>query len=88
VADRHGEATAVSAPPLALGVATGSAVWVVLAVVIVGWLIFTEVAARLGRPRVPVLVAATRWVVSSWSGRVLALAAWAAVGWHVFCQRP
>ena len=78
----------MSRSPLSLAVATGSVVWVVLAVAIVGWLIFTEVAARTGRPRMPRLMDATRWVVSSWPGRVLALAGWTAVGWHVFCQRP
>lgn len=78
----------MSGTPLSLAVATGSVVWTVVAVAIVGWLIFTEVAARTGRPRVPRLVDATRWVVSSWPGRILALAGWAVVGWHVFCQRP
>jgi hypothetical protein len=71
-----------------LAVATGSVVWLVVVVLIVGWLILTEVAARTGRPKVPRLVDATRWVVSSWPGRILALAAWTVVGWHVFCQRP
>jgi hypothetical protein len=78
----------VSGPPVTLAVATGSVVWSVVAVVLVVWLIFTEVAARTGRPRVPRLTEACRWVVSSWPGRVLALAGWTAVGWHVFLQRP
>ena len=71
-----------------LAVATGTAAWTLLLVLLLAWLVFTEVAARTGRPRVPRLVDATRWVVSSWPGRVLALAGWTAVGWHVFCQRP
>jgi hypothetical protein len=78
----------VNGVPFSLAVATGSVVWLVVAIAIVVWLIFTEVAARTGRPRVPRLSDATRWVVSTWPGRVLALAGWTVAGWHVFCQRP
>lgn len=63
----------------------GDAVWAGLGAAAVAWLVVTTGA---GPRRLPGLVDVARWVVRSWAGRSLALAGWAAAGWHLFCQRP
>lgn len=61
----------------------GLVVWAVLAAAAVAWVVLSAWCPRLPGP-----VAVARWVVASWLGRILALAGWAAAGWHLFCQRP
>lgn len=73
---------------MTVAVVTGLGVWLVLAVAFVVWLVVTTLGAVHRDRRVPHAGDVGRWVVSSWAGRGIALAAWAAVGWHVFCQRP
>lgn len=65
------------------GPALGAVVWAVIAGGFAAWLVLTVLWRRL-----PHAGDVLRWLVSSWLGRALALAAWAGVGWHVFCQRP
>jgi hypothetical protein len=66
-------------------VSVGAAVWAVLGGVVVVWLLVTAAA---GPQRLPGLVDVVRFFLRSWLGRLLALAAWAGAGWHLFCQRP
>lgn len=61
----------------------GDAVWAVIAGTWVIWTAVTAVVAGL-----PDLVDVVGAFLGSWAGRVLALAAWAGAGWHLFCQRP
>jgi len=63
----------------------GAVVWTILAGVVAAWLLTTVSA---GPRRLPGIVDVVRWFLRSWLGRVLALAAWAGAGWHLFCQRP
>jgi hypothetical protein len=62
----------------------GAAVWLAVAVSGTVWLVALVLSrgALVGPRRV------VRWLVGSWLPRVAVLAAWAAAGWHVFCQRP
>jgi hypothetical protein len=68
-----------------VGLVLGGAVWVALALLGSAWLVVTIVA---GPGRLPGPVDVVRWFLTCWLGRVLALAAWAGAGWHLFCQRP
>lgn len=61
----------------------GATVWAGIAGIGALWLAVTALSARL--PHAGDLV---RWFLGSWLGRLVAIAAWAAAGWHVFCQRP
>jgi hypothetical protein len=65
------------------GVLTGDAVWAALAGAWVVWLVVTATVRGLPTP-----ADGGRWLVASWAGRLLGLALWAEVGWHLFCQRP
>ena len=66
-------------------VVTGDVVWAVVAGALVTWVVVTEVA---GPRRLPTAAGVARWFLQCWVGRFLLLAAWAEIGWHVFCQRP
>lgn len=61
----------------------GLAVWTATGAVWVGWLVVTGLARPL-----PGIERVVRGVLQSWLGRLLALAAWAEAGWHLFGQRP
>lgn len=61
----------------------GDVVWAVLAGCWVCWMVLSSLWSR-----VPGINAFGRSLLGSWLGRYVALAAWAAVGWHLFCQRP
>ncbi|HVC14426.1 MAG TPA: hypothetical protein VND62_06160 [Acidimicrobiales bacterium] len=61
----------------------GAAVWAGIGAAWLVWL----VASRLVRP-LPGIDAVVKAFLGSWLGRVLALAAWAEAGWHLFGQRP
>jgi hypothetical protein len=65
-------------------IAPGSVVWLALAAGIVTWLALLALkpGAFLGPRRL------LRWILTSWLPRILAIVAWGAAGWHVFCQRP
>ncbi|HLN17959.1 MAG TPA: hypothetical protein VK277_14545 [Acidimicrobiales bacterium] len=75
----------MSGPGALLAVVPGAVVWSVLAVGVVAWTVATLLA---GPARLPGPVDVVRFFLRSWLGRALALLAWAAAGWHVFCQRP
>jgi hypothetical protein len=62
----------------------GAAVWLVIASGGAVWLAALVMArgSLIGPIRV------MRWLLSSWLPRLVVLAAWAAAGWHLFCQRP
>lgn len=62
----------------------GAVVWLVLAGVAVVWLVVLALhhGSLLGPRRL------VRWLLGSWLSRGLVIAAWAAAGWHIFCQRP
>ena len=65
-------------------VVPGAVVWLALATGTLGWLGIAALSAgRLAGPR-----RALRAFLGSWPPRIMILAAWAAAGWHVFCQRP
>jgi hypothetical protein len=72
-------------PALAVwsAVIPGDAVWAALAVAAGTWLV-----ASWRTPSVVGPDGVARWLVGSWAGRLIALAAWAGAGWHLFCQRP
>lgn len=62
----------------------GSAVWAVLGALLLAGL----AASALWRRRLPTLASVVRWWLDCWLGRIILLAAWAEVGFHVFGQRP
>ena len=62
---------------------TGAVVWAVLGGAWVVWLL-----AAAAVPVLPGPLRVARGLVGSWPGRAISLAAWAEIGWHVFCQRP
>jgi hypothetical protein len=64
---------------------TGEGVWIVIGGALLAWLAVTLLA---GPRRLPGVVDVVRWFLQCWLGRALALAGWAAAGWHLFCQRP
>jgi hypothetical protein len=66
-----------------LALVPGEVVWSALAAAVAGLAVVTSRARTLVGP-----VAVFRWLLGSWAGRVIALAAWAGAGWHLFCQRP
>ena len=61
----------------------GEAVWTVLAVASATWVVASWRSRGLVGPG-----GVVRWFLQSWTGRLVALAAWALAGWHLFCQRP
>jgi len=61
----------------------GGLVWAVIGAGWVVWLVVT----RLVRP-LPGIDSVAHAFLGSWIGRVIALAAWAEAGWHLFGQRP
>ena len=61
----------------------GAVVWSIIGAAWAAWLVVTVAVRRLPGP-----VAALRVLLGSRTGRFLALAAWGAAGWHLFCQRP
>lgn len=62
---------------------TGAAVWTAVGSAWLVWL----VATRLARP-LPGIETVVRLFLRSWLGRMIAIAAWAEAGWHLFGQRP
>jgi hypothetical protein len=66
-------------------VTAGDVVWLVLAA---GAVTLIGLTTALGPARVPGLAQVVGWFLRSWLGRLVALAAWAGAGWHLFCQRP
>jgi hypothetical protein len=69
---------------MTLAVVPGAVVWLTLAASAVVWVgVVALSAGRLVGPR-----RALRWFLGSWLSRGVILAAWAAAGWHIFCQRP
>jgi hypothetical protein len=65
-------------------VVPGTVVWVALAAGVLVWLaVLARSPGRFVGPRRVV-----RWFLASWLSRGIVLAAWAAAGWHIFCQRP
>jgi hypothetical protein len=69
---------------MTVAIVTGAVVWSVIAGVVVVWL----AALALGRGALVGPRRVARWLLGSWLSRGLIIAAWAAAGWHVFCQRP
>ena len=65
-------------------IAPGAIVWLALAGSAVAWFVAVALSGRrlLGPRRV------LRWLLGSWLSRAMILVAWAAAGWHIFCQRP
>lgn len=61
----------------------GAVVWTVIAAGWVVWLVVTQLVRQL-----PGIDSVAHAVIGSWLGRVIALAAWAEAGWHLFGQRP
>ena len=66
-------------------VVAGDVVWASVAVAVVAWTAVTLVA---GPTRLPGPAQVAGWFLSCWTGRCTLLCAWAAAGWHLFCQRP
>ena len=64
-------------------VIAGEAVWTALAVASATWIVASWRIRWLVGPGDVV-----RWLLQSWAGRLVVLAAWAVAGWHLFCQRP
>lgn len=61
----------------------GTVVWSVIAATVLGWLGASAVVSWIPTP-----ASILRGFVASWAGRIVLAAAWAEVGWHLFCQRP
>jgi hypothetical protein len=61
----------------------GAVVWTVIGAGWLVWLVVTLLVRQL-----PGIGSVVHAVLGSWLGRVIALAAWAEAGWHVFGQRP
>lgn len=68
-----------------LAVVAGAVVWLAIGGALTTWLLVTFLA---GRGRLPSVVDVLRWFLSSWAGRLLVVASWAELGWHLFTQRP
>jgi hypothetical protein len=66
-----------------LAVVPGDVVWSALAAATAAWVALTIRLPGLVGP-----LAVLRWLLSCWSGRIIALTLWALAGWHLFCQRP
>jgi len=64
-------------------VSPGAVVWSAIAVAVLGWLAASALVAWIPTP-----ARILRGFVASWAGRLVLAAAWAEVGWHLFCQRP
>jgi hypothetical protein len=64
-------------------VSVGDTAWAVIAAAWLCWLVVSSTWSR-----VPSITDFGRSLLGSWLGRYVALAAWAGVGWHLFCQRP
>jgi hypothetical protein len=64
-------------------VTVGAVVWAVIGAGWAAWLVVTCVVRRL-----PGIGSVVHAICGSWLGRLLALAAWAEAGWHLFGQRP
>lgn len=61
----------------------GAIVWVAIGASWVVWFVVTRIVTPL--PGIETVVHA---FLGSWLGRMIALAAWAEAGWHLFGQRP
>jgi hypothetical protein len=62
----------------------GGVVWLSLAAAVIVWLaILAATPGTFIGPRRVI-----HWLLASWPSRLMVLAAWAASGWHIFCQRP
>jgi hypothetical protein len=61
----------------------GAVVWTVIAAGWLAWLVATRCLRAL-----PGIGSVVNAFLGSWLGRVLAFAAWAEAGWHLFGQRP
>lgn len=68
-----------------LAVVLGAAVWAVIGAMTVAWLLVTLLERR---GRLPGVVDVGRFFMTSFGGRLVVVAAWAEVGWHLFTQRP
>jgi hypothetical protein len=64
-------------------VTVGAAVWAAIGAAWLAWLVVTRVVRPL-----PGIESVVRAFLGSWLGRIIALAAWAEAGWHLFGQRP
>lgn len=62
---------------------SGAIVWTVIAAGWVVWLVVTRFVRTL-----PGIGSVVHAFLGSWLGRVVAIAAWAEAGWHLFGQRP
>lgn len=65
------------------GLAPGTLVWAALLAALVTWLAATTASRRL-----PSLVDLVHWLLDAWLGRLLLLACWAELGFHLLTQRP
>ncbi len=61
----------------------GAVVWIAIGGAWAAWLVTTTLVRRL-----PGVDSVVRSFLGSWLGRIVALAAWAEAGWHLFGQRP
>lgn len=62
---------------------TGDIAWASIGGAWACWIVVTGAF-----PHVPGVTRFVRSLLGSWVGRYVALAAWAEVGWHLFCQHP
>ena len=61
----------------------GEVVWLGFGALILTWVLLTFCLRPL--PSIKELIDE---LLSSWIGRMILLAGWAELGWHLFCQRP
>ncbi len=61
----------------------GGVVWTVVAAAWLAWLVVSQRVRSW-----PGIGSVVHALLGSWLGRVLAFAAWAEAGWHLFGQRP
>jgi hypothetical protein len=62
----------------------GAVVWTLIASLFVIWTVITFMLS----PRLASIVDVARSLLGAPLGRIILLAGWAELGWHLFCQRP
>ena len=64
-------------------VSAGTAWWLAIGAIVALWI---ALSARVSW--IPTIAEIGRAWSASWAGRIVLAAAWAELGWHLFCQRP
>ncbi len=63
---------------------TGALAWTAIAILFAAWTVTTFALS----PRLASIGDVAHSILSAPLGRIILLAGWAELGWHLFCQRP